>query len=418
MEIIHPVLYVSLVNLITENGNWQLITDRFGKFQANDNIRCHSIPVKSLSAEKNQAEQVSLWWKEFEQRSIELSLTYDHVIHTDIVNCYGSLYTHSIAWALHTRSVAKDNRKNHGPSALLGNVIDWYTQAMRNGQTNGIPQGSVLYDFIAEMVLGHADELLTAAINEAGITDYRILRYRDDYRIFTNGTQSGEIILKLLTETLLTLGLRLHSSKTAFSPNVVRSSVKADKLSWAKKKQTDKNLLNHLLLIHGHSEEFPNSGSLVKGLGKFLHRIIGREKVPSVQAILAVAVDIAIRNPRTYPSIAAILSHLVAHLDPSERISILNDIRTRFGKVPNSGYMDIWMQRFTIFIQKDIQYQQSLCQLLLGSPIALWENRWIKDLSLAAATDSAKILDQGILDSLNPLIQQDEIDLYLQNEWY
>lgn len=418
MEIIHPALYVSLVNLVTNSSNWKIITDRFGQFQAIGNIRCHSIPVKSLSDEKNQTEQVSLWLKEFEQRSIELSLTYDHVIHTDIANCYGSLYTHSIAWALHTQAVAKANKKDDGPSALLGNIIDWYTRAMRNGQTNGIPQGSVLYDFIAEMVLGYADELLSDAIAEAKIADYKILRYRDDYRIFTNGTQSGEVILKLLTETLHALGLRLHSSKTALSSNVVKSAVKADKLSWARKKQSDRNLLTHLLLIHGHSEEFPNSGSLVKGLGKFLRRIIGREKMPSVRAILAVAVDIAIRNPRTYPSVAAILSHLVAHLDPDDRIPILNDIRARFGKVPNTGYMDIWMQRFTYFIQKDIQYQQPLCQLLLGNTVALWESKWIQDLSLASAIDSAKILDQGILDSLKPLIQQDEIDLYLQNEWY
>jgi hypothetical protein len=32
---------------------------------------------------------------------------------------------------------------------------------MRHGQTNGIPQGSVLMDFIAEMVLGYADTLIT-----------------------------------------------------------------------------------------------------------------------------------------------------------------------------------------------------------------------------------------------------------------
>lgn len=31
---------------------------------------------------------------------------------------------------------------------------------MQYGQTNGIPQGSVLFDFIAEIVLGYADLLL------------------------------------------------------------------------------------------------------------------------------------------------------------------------------------------------------------------------------------------------------------------
>ncbi len=41
-------------------------------------------------------------------------------------------------------------------------------------------------DFIAEIVLGYADTLITTEIKAAKILDYKILRYRDDYRIFVN----------------------------------------------------------------------------------------------------------------------------------------------------------------------------------------------------------------------------------------
>ncbi len=68
----------------------------------------------------------------------------------DITNCYGSIYTHSIAWALMDKEVAKSKK---GKSGLLGNIIDTYMQGMQYGQTNGIPQGSVLFDFIAEFIL-------------------------------------------------------------------------------------------------------------------------------------------------------------------------------------------------------------------------------------------------------------------------
>jgi hypothetical protein len=55
---------------------------------------------------------------------------------------------------------------------------------MRHGQTNGIPQGSVLMDFIAEMVLGYADTLITKKLKEIKCDkDYQILRYRDDFKI-------------------------------------------------------------------------------------------------------------------------------------------------------------------------------------------------------------------------------------------
>jgi hypothetical protein len=47
-----------------------------------------------------------------------------------------------------------------------------------------LPQGSVLMDFIAEMVLGYIDECLSECLDEN--MNYHIIRYRDDYRIFTN----------------------------------------------------------------------------------------------------------------------------------------------------------------------------------------------------------------------------------------
>jgi len=67
---------------------------------------------------------------------------------------------------------------------LLGNVIDDNLRNMTYGQTNGIPQGSVLMDFIAEIVLGYTDLELSHKINQLKIEDYQIIRYRDDYRIF------------------------------------------------------------------------------------------------------------------------------------------------------------------------------------------------------------------------------------------
>ena len=101
------------------------------------------------------AAQILSWWQGIEQASIELALEYDYVfLCADITDCYGAIYTHSIAWAIHGKTVAKQNRTDKN---LVGNVIDWYIQDMRHGQTNGIPQGSVLMDFIAEILLGYAD---------------------------------------------------------------------------------------------------------------------------------------------------------------------------------------------------------------------------------------------------------------------
>ena len=206
-QLIHPVLYIALVDIITEADNWKYLQEIFKEFSKNKKITCLSIPVVSLSAQTDKAEQVSQWWQDVEQKSIELSLIWECLIKTDITDCYSAIYTHSIAWALHTKKTAKTKRKD---KSLLGNQLDSIIQDMRNGQTNGIPQGPVIMDFIAEIVLGYADTQLSKKIEEEGIKNYQVLRYRDDYRIFTNNPRSGEKIVKLLTEVLIDLGLRGH----------------------------------------------------------------------------------------------------------------------------------------------------------------------------------------------------------------
>jgi len=85
---------------------------------------------------------------------------------------------------------------------------------MSNGQTNGISQGSVLMDFIAEIVLCYVDSLLADKIKNVKKVDYKIIRYRDDYRIFSNNPQVAEQILKELTDILNDFGMKINSTKT------------------------------------------------------------------------------------------------------------------------------------------------------------------------------------------------------------
>jgi hypothetical protein len=146
-----------LVHKITEKSNWSTITGRFKSLHGNDRIKCLSMPVESISDEKDKTAQITHWWESVEQKSIELALEFDYLFETDLTDCYGSIYTHSIPWALDGKKEAKGS--DHKSS--LGDQVDMLIRSMRHGQTNGIPQGSVLMDFIAEMVLGYADTLIT-----------------------------------------------------------------------------------------------------------------------------------------------------------------------------------------------------------------------------------------------------------------
>lgn len=411
IELIHPALYISLVNQITETAHWLQIRERFNEFGNNNKIKCLSLPVESLTKEKNKAEQVTHWWHAVEQKSIELALDYKFVIHTDITDCYGAIYTHSIAWALHTKSKAK---KKQRCQSLLGNIIDRHIQDMRHGQTNGIPQDSVLVDFIAEMVLGYADSELTKKITDQEIEDYQILRYRDDYRIFVNNSQNGEQILKSLTEVMIGIGLKLHPTKTLTSSEIIRASIKDEKRSWIGRKQCGKNLQKQLLIIHDHGMAYPNAGSLEKSLREFQKRLSGLSKCDQALPLISIVVDIAYRNPRTYPICAAILSKLLSFLgNDDEKKDVIKRIRKKFSQIPNTGHMLIWLQRITLPFAPGEEFDEPLCRLVSGGDESIWNNKWISSKDLKNALDAKQIVDRQVVRSLPPIVPAEEVELFM-----
>ena len=379
LQLIHPAIYVSLVHAMTEPQNWTTIQRALRRVPGRkEGFQCLSIPLQSESAESNKAVQVSAWWQRVEQASIELSLEYDYTVHTDVVDCYGAIYTHSLSWALHTKQIAKEP-KNRRDKSLIGNVIDSNIQDMRNGQTNGIPQGSVLMDFISEMVLGYADLEISSKLANSAIGDYRILRYRDDYRVFTNSSQEGERILKCIAEVMIDLGLKLGAAKTKVSDSVVVSSIKEDKLSWLCRKQTAKSLQKQLLIIHDHSIGHPNSGSLRVALGSFHKRVVNMKRINDALPIIGILVDIAFHNPRTYPVAAAILSKLLQAL-PSDtaRSLVVDKIKRKFDKLPNTGHMQLWLQRISIPVGGAVSYDEPLLQTCGWRELSkIWNSDWI-----------------------------------------
>ncbi len=416
LELIHPALYVSLIRRMTEADHWKTICNRFAKFSKTECIKCLSIPVEALTEVKDKEAQILQWWQEIEQRSIELGLDFEYMVHTDITNCYGDIYTHSIAWAIHGKGKAKAERWD---DSLIGNVIDTHIQDMRHGQTNGIPQGSALMDFIAEMVLGYADLKLSAKIGKQGVKDYLILRYRDDYRIFVNNLQDGDKILKCLTEVLITLGLRLNASKTKLTNLVIREAIKPDKFAWMTKKQRGTTLQKHAFLIYGHSLEFPNSGSVSRALNEYYRlRMRYKGNVRDPLPLISIIVDIAYRNPRTYPICAAILSKLLSSVDSKqEKKAVVKKIHKRFSQIPNTGHMEIWLQRITLPYAPEIPFKELLCHLVKGDCVEVWNSDWISSAQLKAALSGELIIDRERAQKIDPVIPLREVSMFMTAPW-
>ena len=412
LQLIHPALYVALVHEMTKKENWKLVVEKFKEFQQGV-VECESLPVKKSKKQKSdKAEQILTWWEKVEQKSLALSLEYEYLFHTDIVDCYGSIYTHSIAWALHTKEEAKENRNDQ---RLLGNIIDKKLREMQNGQTNGIPQGSVLMDFIAEIVLGYTDQELSNKLKDIKKEEYKIIRYRDDYRVFVNNPETGKEIIKQLTNVLSEMGLRLNTEKTKCLDDVIIGSIKPDKFFWITHGNIKRNLEKNLLLIYNLSNKYPNSGVLVRELQNFYKKIEKKKELKNLDVLIGILVNIAFKNPRTYPVVSAILSKLLELSENSAEI--INKIIKRFKKLPNTEHLDLWLQRITLKIEGDFPYQGKLCRKMKDKNVEIWCSDWLKD-DFKKIISSSVIIDQKAIEKMKPVIESEEVAVFNQNNYY
>lgn len=378
---IHPIIYVDLVNTITKDENWKKICDRFKEFKEDKRIICTSVPVKSVEDNSNVKEQILTWWRSMEQAQIELALEFDYCIHTDITDCYPSIYTHSIAWAVHGKAFAK---KNQGPKHI-GNAIDEKIQNLQHGQTNGIPQGSVLMDFIAEIVLGYADYKLSEYIRKESLEGFKILRYRDDYRIFSNQKEVAERIMKLLSEVLFDLNLKINSKKTFLCEDIIIDGIKDDKLYWSTRKINVSNLSpqKHLLEIKLLGDRFPNCGQLMPALKEFYeNRIVNLESnykvIGDVKQLISITTSIMMKNPRTIQNCVAIIHKLLEFIeDTKKHHEIIDLILKKYEKLPNTDLVEIWIQNISVRTNRGKEYKNLLCQKVADGNRVLWRSSWL-----------------------------------------
>ncbi len=424
LQIANPYLYYLLVKEITNKANWSALKKRFQEFHR-DEIEVSSIPcVKGDKDKSHRAASVSSWWENMEQRSISLSLSFRYMFVTDITNCYSSIYTHTIAWALMGKDEAKKKRDKKG---LLGNTIDQYIQGMQYCQTNGLPQGSVLFDFIAEMVLGYADMNLAKRLDAENITGYKILRYRDDYRIFSNSKEELERIAFLLQEELADLNLQLNTKKTFLTEEIIRASIKPDKAAYITgsplyKKSGKRittmasSLQQEAMYIHGFAKENPNSGMLMKLLTIFSQRLAKRKKditEADADVLIAIFTEIALGSPKAYKLLLHLISVLINKLPTTQkRENKANAIYQKFKMIPNIGELQVWMQHITYQMRTGIPYSEPLCKIVAGEPdVSLWNNDWVRD-DLKEGFPQYQVCTNWLRDCFTPVIDIDEVSLF------
>ena len=423
VQIIHPVLYMDLVNIMTEKGAWANIIDLFDR-RDQSLVVCISLPLRSSIEESNRAVQVTNWWDRIEQESLRKSLDYKFMFQTDISNCYPSIYTHSLEWALSPggRLEAKQALADGNGLKNLGTEIDFRLRQMNQNQTIGIPQGSVLMDFIAEIVLGATDLELTTRIKEKlpNSTDFTILRYRDDYRIFANEYQVGHAIMKILNTVLYDWNMRMNSAKTFDTSDIIASSIKPEKMEEIYTAPIQHSYQKAAMRIYTLSKRYPNTGLVAKNLTDYFDRIqkIKKEKDFDYEVVVAIVTMIAYYSPKYIPQVASILSALIDKSGKKlNRKAVITKIIKKFDDIPNTEFIDIWLQRITDFDDmREYDFDSTITKVATGKETAarLWNSNWLnkKDQDIINKLSISNLPAQVDAGTFSPLVNRHEFELY------
>ena len=127
-----------------------------------------------------------------------------YLLKTDIARFYPSIYTHSIPWALHGKTNARNDKKYQ----LLGNRLDLWIRETQDKQTGGIPIGPDTSFLIGEVIGTALDiELAKKFPNLSGV------RSIDDYYLYFQTISEAETALSVLHGVAKQFELEINDPK-------------------------------------------------------------------------------------------------------------------------------------------------------------------------------------------------------------
>ncbi|MBS0328295.1 MAG: RNA-directed DNA polymerase [Proteobacteria bacterium] len=128
--------------------------------------------------------------------------------HTDITNCFPSIYTHAIPWATVGFAYAKAHAPQKNPTykTLWFNQLDYHQRMIKRNETQGVVIGPATSNIVSEAVLAKVDEVLSKK--------YTYYRYIDDYTCYCETYEEGQDFLRELNDVLRKYKLSLNLKKT------------------------------------------------------------------------------------------------------------------------------------------------------------------------------------------------------------
>ncbi|WP_122740197.1 RNA-directed DNA polymerase [Pseudomonas viridiflava] len=205
---------------------------------------------------------------------------------TDISSYFPTVYTHTIPWALHTKSVAKANKTKKTPD-FFGNILDSRCMGTQDGQTIGLPIGPDTSHIIAEIIGVSIDEAIRAELGEWP----NGFRYVDDFTFFFNKREEAEKALAIIIKCVSAYELQINASKTKIVEvrELVQESWKYSlkKLTVSARKRQQKDDIHHYFEMLFSLESRFKDESLVKyGLKQLSSTIVKKSNWAIAEAYI------------------------------------------------------------------------------------------------------------------------------------
>lgn len=144
-------------------------------------------------------------WRDEGAPEDDISIGASYVVKADISQCFPSIYSHSISWALIGKDQAKKNIKIND----YYNYLDSAVYSEKNGETHGLLIGPHTSSIISELIL--------CAIDQKLISKWKYIRNIDDYTCYVKTREEADMFLFELSEELRNFDLSLNYKKTTIT---------------------------------------------------------------------------------------------------------------------------------------------------------------------------------------------------------
>jgi len=242
---------------------------------------------------------------------------YTHIVKADMKSFYPSIYTHSIAWAIHGKSFIRKSANLHDYD-LVGNRLDKLFQYANDGCTNGVPIGPIVSDIIAEIIAAGVDRHFSKKLSKADI-NCEVIRFKDDYRILTKSESDAKSAIKLLQAALKEYNLELSDEKTTISllpEGLFRNwvsmyhAVNPKKKRWYSWKEFRELYLSVLRI----DKACPDTGVIDRFLADIVTRnghLRVRVRLFNLQKVISILLMLGTLRIKAFPKIVAILEAIL-----------------------------------------------------------------------------------------------------------